>query len=636
MSREIKGGEAYGHERHVALPGHKPHRCTDIGWLVLLCLGLAFLGYIEYYAYQHGDARKLTRAFDFNGQMCGVGNSAGQYAFWCKDHTFKTLMIEYPVCVKECPAGNDTSTMCFNQGFQSLTAIPNYPTRPLMNMCVPKERRLKTTLMQELVGKDVLAKMLTVLSDIRQAWMLIAGAGVLAILVGYVYLFLLDHCAGPLVMVCIFLEIFVPIAIGTYMVYISLVESQDSMVSTGDSQSDLIWGCSLLGVGLLVSIIACCYCRGVDTAIGCIEAACECMFQELTLTLEPFISLTIKVLTLVVMAGGFSALISCGDVESLGGGGILRTFTWTNEEYAYMAFFGFMLIWLLELSNAISQYVLAWATQMWYFTPYDGDRKEDVPSCGICKGYANAIFYHLGTLAFGSLLIGTLRCLRIVLGAITRASEAEGNCIGECIGKICQCFISCFQEGLEFVNKNAYMDVSIHSEGFCGSAVRAMWVVSDEVPAVAFLNGAQFIFQIAGMGIISLVPSLTVFLVCKRVPVFSQEDQSLYVQEPKWVSLCAGIVSAVIGLSFMIVFDTVGDTILYCFATEQMFHRHKQMQVAANGQLQPEEEDGSNYFWGMFGQGAEEVANFFMEERVVYAPPRLRKLIKDHEEMEEE
>jgi len=635
--------EIFDHEsKHPPLPGHKEHRCTDLGWLFVFFLALGGLGYIQFYAWHHGDLRRLSHGYNYHKEMCGVNASVSDKAFvyWCKDMTGQNLALNYPTCVASCPTDASGYTNCFDPTTHQLTEIPTYPTRPVGRYCLPTETNLSDRLGDKLVGKNLLGQIARVIDILRHTWMLPASAGVVAVIIGYAYLFLLDHYAGPLVKVCMVLLVVGPMALGAFFIWQSLSAGGEKEKETGlnDAQYDLIFGGSLIVTGLVMAVVACCFHTGTDTAVGCIEAACECMFQEPTLLLEPFISLASKAFTLVIMGLGFVTLAACGNVVA-GENGVMRSFSWSPEEYGYAAYMVFMLLWLLELSSATSQYVLAWATQMWYFTPYVNSEKIDVPSWSICKGYANAITFHLGTLALGSLLIAFLRFIRMVLAYLASTAQAQGNCVGACIAKCCVCFISCFKNFIEFLNKNAYMDVAITSEGFCASAVRAMEIIGSEVPAVALLNGAQVIFQIAGMGIITSVPTILVYIACKRMPTFSDPQSSLYVEEPKWVAVAAAIVSGVIAASFMVVFDTVGDTILYCFATDERRHHERRsssqaMQSSRSFTSDESSEQEQGFFGWLFGAGEsikEQAESLVMEEKVEYAPPRLRQLIEDHE-----
>jgi len=613
--------EVVEHEKaHPPLPGHKPHSCTDTVGLVIFLGFLGGLGYVESYAWKHGDIRKLTHGFDYQGNMC-VGKTP--LTFWCLDQSGGAPAVKYPICVASCPGSNATTQECFDPMLKMLTSIQDYETHKFGPYCMPKEKALLKQVKQDLAGSTPIGKVLRAVRNIAAAWIPLLGAAVVAIITGYVYLFMLDHCAELLVFLCMSIIIIAPLGTGGYFLYVGLQGGEDGISGTGDDQTDLAIGSGFIGLGVL-SLCFVLYLRsGLNAAVGCIEAACECMFQETTLMLEPFIALAIKVALLIVLVYGFAELVSTGQIEMIGDYGISRDFKWTHEQEIMMGFYLVMVVWLLEFTNALSQYVLAFATQGWYFTPYIRGSKLDAPAFGICKGYANALFYHVGTLALGSLIISTFRILRMAVGVVAAAAEEGGNPCAACLGKLCFCAVSCFKNFLEFLNKSAYMDVAITSNNFCHAAGRAVSIIAEEDGAVAALNGAQLIFQIAGFGIITLTGFFATMFSVKWISVFNDPNSQFYVSDPKPVGFAAGVMSACIGASFMVVFDTVGDTILYCFATEQ--RRHKQVGAQVDHSRYGTKPDPGMF--GFFFGGEDEE---FEDEKVSYAPPRLRELIAAH------
>merc|ERR550525_366494 len=114
------------------------------------------------------------------------------------------------------------------------------------------------------------------------------------------------------------------------------------------------------------------------------------------------------------------------------------------------------------------------------------------------------------------------------------------------------------------------------------------------------------------------------------VPVFNSRASAHYIEDPKVVSFISGILSGLIGFSFMLVFDTVGDTILYCFATEQ--RRHSQVDFSRKWGLTGAAHSGGlfSYLFGSSSSTNSEDSDN-EGEKVNYAPPRLRELIEQHQ-----
>merc|ERR1719440_955071 len=113
------------------------------------------------------------------------------------------------------------------------------------------------------------------------------------------------------------------------------------------------------------------------------------------------------------------------------------------------------------------------------------------------------------------------------------------------------------------------MDIAINSTSFCTAARNALQVMASEIAAVSFLNGACWILTFSGYAMITSVGTFWVWLMIRSLWWFNNVDSSWYVADPLKVCFLAAIVCFAIAVGFMIVFDMVADTVLYCFATEE-------------------------------------------------------------------
>lgn len=369
-------------------------------------------------------------------------------------------------------------------------------------------------------------------------------------------------------------------AIGCYLIYASQHGGIDGVPSTGDAQYDMIVGVTCIVASILFAAISCCAHGTINVAIGCVEAACECMFDMPSILLEPLFTLLVKAFWLTLMFIGFLSLVSCGTVQRTeltsmvsGGamniGGLTRTFTYEDNEYYMMGYYVFMIIWVLEICTALAQFCIAYAVQLWYFTPYENDVKHDLPCFPLCRGYRIGVMYHLGSIALGAFIVALCRVVRMVLAYIAKQAKSQGNAVVAGMAKCCECLVTCFQRFIEFLNKNAYMDIAINSTTFCTAAYRAFSTIVQNLGAVAILNGACFIFQLAGVGSITTAGVYLVWLIVTEYSAFSDVASEYYVSDPIVVAGCAGAISFIVAVGFMIVFDTVADTILYCWACDK-------------------------------------------------------------------
>ncbi|KAH8306254.1 hypothetical protein KR018_005316 [Drosophila ironensis] len=126
--------------------------------------------------------------------------------------------------------------------------------------------------------------------------------------------------------------------------------------------------------------------------------------------------------------------------------------------------FGFL--WLTFFISAFNDMVLAATFARWYWT----FKKRDVPYFTLTGAFCQTAFYHLGTVAFGSLILAICRLIRLVLEYIDSKLRKYDNAVTRAILCCMRCFFWLLENFLKFLNRNAYIMCAIHGKNFCTSA----------------------------------------------------------------------------------------------------------------------------------------------------------------------
>mmetsp|Transcript_62453 Transcript_62453/g.115994 ORF Transcript_62453/g.115994 Transcript_62453/m.115994 type:complete len:649 (-) Transcript_62453:81-2027(-) len=562
-------------KRSRSNPFYAEHSCTDALFLLIFAGLLVFLGYMSIYAISHGDTRRLVNGFDADGKQCGLDIPGREFLFWCRSAEIPgALDMMHPVCVDRCPSSDDDmgeSTTSVSCSSASGVAVADYATTVFAGRyCMPKDSVFLNQVESSLQGKPV-GRYAAGLSTLRWAWAPLLGSAGIAVLMGFGYLFLFGRCTKALVWTSMILVVLIPLAGGIGLIAASICRCTDFTQSEDDAQWAFIIGISAVVIGTLFALLLAFRRDAIDVAVGCIEAACECLGDVPVLLLEPVLTLVLKVAVLAPLFVGFVLLLSTGDVESHG---TYRTFHYSHMQSVFIGCYFFAILWAWDLCNALSHFVLAYVVQRWYFTPYFVNTKR-VNSSVLLDGYWRGVVYHLGTLAFGSAIIACVRFLRVCLAILERQAKASGNCVGACLSRICFACLTCMQQLVEFLNKNAYIEVAVSSSPFCIAAYRAGAVINREIAAVAALNGACWILKLAGLGAIAAVGALAAWIRLRTEPDYSSMVSVRYVQDPVLLTLLAAAICIAIAYTFLTVFDMTCDTVLYCFATERQRQRLK-------------------------------------------------------------
>jgi hypothetical protein len=534
--------------------------CTDFIWVVALCAGLFGIARVVDYAQEHGDYRRLFHGYNYRGQLCGV-DVPDQFLYYCPDQTESTkslLSLGKPICTRQCPDQGQRVWEC--------DGISAYQTTPAaQRYCLPVESARQAIESNERVGdlKTYAAKM----GQLPQAWGVLAASAGVALVLGYVYLLTLQKCAGVFVWVCLLIVVACPSTAGSYLIWVAKFQGGfDGVPHFGNDEHNFYVGvgCAALG-GVLFCVV--CYAQSsVEKAIKTVKTTADCMTDCPTLMLTPLIEITSKFVVLVSMMAGFSLLVTCGSVKN--GKGVYREFEYSDEQRMMLAFYVLMMLWMVELLTSLSQFAIAYAAQDWYYVAYENGRKTRVRSNGALRGYCVGLMYHLGSLALGSFLVAMLRFVRMFLEWVARMAKDRGDAMGAIIARIVGCLVWCFEQFVRFVNKNAYIEMAIKGKGFCTSAQVAVKTMVGEFLAFGMLAGATWIIQLAGIGIIASVGAMLTWMMCWNLDPFNNQASKHYVSDPVFVTGCASVICALVGLAFAVVFDTVADTMLYCIAKD--------------------------------------------------------------------
>ncbi|XP_031621566.1 CTL-like protein 2 isoform X4 [Contarinia nasturtii] len=215
--------------------------------------------------------------------------------------------------------------------------------------------------------------------------------------------------------------------------------------------------------------------------------------------------------------------------------------------------FGFF--WGIFFVSALGEMVLAATFATWYWTFH----KKDVPYFTLTVGLGRSIRYHLGTVAFGSLIITICRVIRVILEYIDEKLKKWDNEFTQCVLCCCKCFFWCLERFLRFLSKNAYIMCAIHGKPFCSSARDAFnLLMRNFLRVVALDKVTEFLFFLTkilitvGMGAVTYV-----YFTSERY-----DDKLNYVQVPVVIVMFATYLIASV---FFGVYSMCVDTLFLCF-----------------------------------------------------------------------
>lgn len=331
------------------------------------------------------------------------------------------------------------------------------------------------------------------IGDIQKAALpiLICGGG-FALVLGFIWLVLLRYCAGVFVWLVIVLVVIMQLIITLFCAYEgSILTSnriEEAMTSMGVATETITnalttgtnyvnasgysvtqdtvhyWAIAcyvMIALDLLLLVLLVFLCGRIRIAIGIIREASKALQAMPFLTLYPLVP-TIFLVGLVaywLVAAAYIATCAGVDVTSTVNGATNSTVGTTvaiNDDRVvnYLIIYHlFGLLWTNQLIHAGAYATIAGAFCEYYWTL----DKRQVRSLPVARSVWRTLRFHMGSLAFGALLIAIIQLFRLVLEYIDHKMRAakQGNTVVKVVLTCLKCFLWCFEKCLKFVNKYA-------------------------------------------------------------------------------------------------------------------------------------------------------------------------------------
>ena len=233
-----------------------------------------------------------------------------------------------------------------------------------------------------------------------------------------------------------------------------------------------------------------------------------------------------------------------------------------------------MLFWVQAFIVGWSQMVLAGCFGIWYWS-------KSKSSCILFTSLKDTCVYHMGSIAFGSLLIAICKFLRMIIEMVERrlkkatGNNAKINCIITFLMCCCKCCLWCLEKFLKFINRNAYIMVAIYGRNFCMSARDALkLLLANPLRALVLDRVTDFVLLIGRLLITAAVGVLGFYFFSRSFTIDSSVKKYLAPElHYYWVPLIAVIIAAYfIAKTFLTVFEMAVDTVFLCAMKDLDIH----------------------------------------------------------------
>ncbi|XP_041482153.1 choline transporter-like protein 2 isoform X1 [Lytechinus variegatus] len=239
-------------------------------------------------------------------------------------------------------------------------------------------------------------------------------------------------------------------------------------------------------------------------------------------------------------------------------------FKWL-QLYNLFAFF-----WLVNFIIGLSHMTLAGAFASYYWA---FNKKDDIPFFALSGAFFRALRYHLGTIAFGALIIAIIQIIRVLLEYAEYQLKGKENKVAKFILRCMKCCFYCLEKFMKFINKNAYILVAVYGKNFCTSAKEAFFLLLRNIVRVAVVNKiTDFLLFLGQLLIVALVVVAAFFYFTLEVTWVNAVLPVPAVNYYWVVIIVIGIGVYLIAKAFFGVFDMAVDTLFLSFLEDLERH----------------------------------------------------------------
>ncbi|GAQ83028.1 hypothetical protein KFL_001330110 [Klebsormidium nitens] len=438
-------------------------------------------------------------------------------------------------------------------------------------------------------------------ADLGRAWLvLVVCAGVAPFILGFVFLILMRFLAGLMTWLFIIGVNLLLIAVVLYtyakagvigsdavnaLIGESAARQLDLTGTTGQEATDLKYVAIALTIFTVLFIIfTIIMIKRIRIAIGVVQVACKAIGHIPSLVFFPIFPVIAVAALGVYWVAVTIYLFSAGTIEPTQGCDIAGCCQYSvfnstfqcgvenccgydiqyNTSMKWVLLYHlFGLLWTSHFVVGVSLCIIAGGVSSYYWSRGD---ISSVPLVPLFGSVYRTFRYHLGSVAFGSLLVATVELVRFIAAYLQRKLKEAGQ--GSWTKWLCccvQCWLGCLEWIVNFINRNAYIMIAIKGKGFCSSAQTAAKLLFGNVLRVAAVNVIGDFVLFLGKMAVSLACAVFAFLMLDGERYKTGQDK---ISSPLAPVLFVWGVAFIIASIFFGVVEMAVDTVLLAFCED--------------------------------------------------------------------
>lgn len=417
--------------------------------------------------------------------------------------------------------------------------------------CLPGTEGIKTFFKE--AGADKVGQYI---SDLFSAWKVLLIAAGASFVLSLVYMVLLRCCAKLLVWIT-FIGFLILLAVIGYLLHNKGQQSLDE----GDKLNYKIFSIFLWSADGLILLVIFCIFNDIQLALNIITVSAHFVFSNCCILFVPIIAIIFTCGFIAYWITTMVFIYSIGDISQYRNTPFPDV-KWDNTTHNLWYYQLFSLFWIIAFIIAVLQFVIAATAAQWYFS----STNDESGSGSLCKSFFWSIRYHLGSLAFGSLILAIVMFIRFIFEYMRKKVMKGGasNKLTKCLLSCASCCLRCIGKCVLFMTENAYIQVAIRSLCFCCAAKEAFLLVMRNITRFALVNVFAGIFTFFGKLIVGLGVALIGWYL-----LLEWEEVKDDVYTPIIPTIACFVIGYILATLFLTIYDLACSAILQCFLIDE-------------------------------------------------------------------
>ena len=554
-------------------------RCTDVLCCLLFTVFLVAMFVVGVVGFANGEPELLIYPYDSDGHQCGRPNHPARdykYIYYpgADPDSGLSNYTKYRICLKHCPDGEkDEEIEAYNNDDvkwsknlskfilydDSKHEISAYKTVSLWKrFCLPDPDLDYFDKVLDHIYADGIEEWIT---DILRCWTAMIYMLGISVAVCIVYLFFLRYCVGVVVWTSIVLSL---VLMGLFGYYIAKVadEKYGSEQKKKTHKALIIASYCVYGaIGLFIIIFHFLY-RRIKLAIAVMKSGVIFLKDNPSIVFVPIVMFVLSCIFYIYWTLALIYIYSSGELKD--SNSVVAHISWSDSTRHSLYFEIVGILWINAMKIALSQFIIACTVSIWYFT------REKAGYRAILRSAYYSIRYHLGSLAFGSLLLSLVKLVKFILWYMKEKVYKQGFEGNKCLKigcKCLECYVNCFERFIKFLDKNAYIQIALMGDNFCVAAKNAFFLILENAIRFAMLGAIGDIFKIIGKMFITAVSAYLGFLLITHFDPYQDEIES-----PIAPTCVFALIAYTVSGLFMSIHEMACDTIIQAFLIDERLH----------------------------------------------------------------